>query len=353
MKKPVIRTIEVGFGTTTIVINDNLDLVTFKSIVHPVEKAKRDITSGAMNNGNNMTVEIGQKTFQVGQDIEKVSDPRNNRVLNSNYINSEQYEVLFLGGLAMMELGKDNVIDFLIGALPVSNMHRREELCKFMEGEHIVDGRTITVKKAWAAAQPLGGLMSYAGTQGQDFLRKMSDLTILTVDSGYYTVDHLTTTGMFVSESRSSAVDKGMVKVIEAVSDEASVTFNVERLLNEVIDKAFYDGKKPSLKFKGTRYPFPICDKKDVDGNDVKIKYDFTSAISRVTREACESIQNNVGDAQDVDLILLVGGSAPVYYESLKTVYPDHRIVIVDNNLQANALGLHITGTMKYKSLLK
>ena len=353
LRKKVIRTVDLGFGTCSSIINDQHDILTIKSIVHPVEEHKKDITSGAMNNGKNITVKVDNTSYLVGQDIEKVSDPRNNRVLNSNYINSAQYQALFLGCLAMMELGEDNVIDFLIGGLPVSNMHRKNELIDFMEGEHEVDGRTITVKKAWAAAQPLGGLMSYANTQGQDFLNSMTNITILTVDFGYFTVDHLVTTGMFVSESRSGAVDKGMSQVIGSVSDQAASIFNVDKILNEVIDKAFYHGEKPSLKFRGQRYPFPVCNGKNINGEDVRYKFDFTDAINRVTREACEAIHNNVGDAQDVDLILVVGGPSHVYFDSLKSVYPDHRIIVVENHLQANAIGLHVTGLMKFRAMEK
>lgn len=346
----VIKTIDIGFGSVTLVVNDRRELLTFKSIVHPVEEHKKDITSGAMGHSKNVNVKVGNNHYQIGPDIDKVYDPRNNRVLNSNYINSEQYKVLFLGSLAMMDVGPNNTIDFLIGGLPVSNMHRREELIEFMEGEHEVNGRTITVKKAWAAAQPLGGLMYYANTQGQDFLNKMGDLTILTVDVGYLTVDYLTTTGMFVSESRSGAIDKGMSKVIESVADQAAKVFGVDKILNDPIDKAFYLPEK-ALKFKGRHYPFPVCNKKDINGEDVRISFDFSDAISRVTNEACNAIQNNVGDAQDVDLILLVGGPAHTYHKSLKSIYPDHRIIVVDNNLQANCYGLHIAGMMKFKAM--
>lgn len=347
-----IRTVEIGFGSTSAVINDQMEIITFKSIVHKIEEHKSDITSGTMDGGRNVTVSVGGAQFQVGPDIDKVYDPRNIRILNSEYINSEQYKVLFLGSLAMMELPENNTIDFLIGGLPVSNMHRRDELIAFMEGEHEVKGRKITVKKAWAAAQPLGGLMCYANDQGQDFLQKMKELTILTVDPGYLTLDHIITTGMFVSESRSGAVDKGMSKIIESVADQAAKVFGVDKVINEVIDKAFYLPEK-AIKMKGRHYPFPICEGQDINGEDVKYNYNFTGAISRITKEACNAIQNSVGDAQDVDLILLVGGPANLYLQSLKEVYPDHRIIVVKNNLQAVCIGLHIAGLMKFNSLAK
>jgi plasmid segregation protein ParM len=345
---PVIRTIEIGFGTTSFIVDDELNVVTFKSLVHPVDEHKRDITSGAMNATGNVVVCVSGSFYEVGPDVDKVFDPRNNRVLNSNYINSDQYKALFLGALSMMDVGPDNTIDFLVGGLPVSNMHRSKELIAFMEGEHNVGGRIITVKKAWAAAQPLGGLLAYANSQGMDFLKNMPTRTILTIDPGYLTVDYLTTTGMHASDSRSGAIDKGMSKVIEAVADLAATAFGAAKIYNEAIDRAFY-GKEKAIKFKGRLYPFPVCNGQDIFDEPSRIKFNFSDAISRITKEACSEIQNAVGDAQDVDLILLVGGPAPLYLPNLKETFPDHRIVVVENHLQAVCVGLHVAGTNKFR----
>ena len=350
VRNSVIRTIEVGYGSVSLVADDDLTVITFKSIVHAVESHNVDITSGSMNSAKNVIVDVEGKYYEVGPDIDKIYDPRHSRVLNSDYINSDQYKALFLGGLSMMKLGPDNVIDFLIGGLPVSNMRRRDELISFMEGDHIVNGRTITVKKAWAAAQPLGGLFSHANDEGESFLATMNETTILTVDAGYFTVDFLTTTGMHVSDTRSGAIEKGMSKVIESVSGMASPIFGTEKVFTEIIDKAFY-GEEKSLKFKGKHYPFPVCKKKDTFGKDCRFNYDFNVAIERVTKEACSFIQNAVGDAQDVDLILIVGGPAEVYKRSLIEAFPDHRIKIVKPALQAVCIGLHVAGINKFQAL--
>ncbi|MBW8191384.1 hypothetical protein K0504_10070 [Neiella marina] len=349
----VIRTVDVGFGTTTAVCGydeHNQPIVrTFASIANPIEANKRDVTAGSMSITRNVVVNVNGGTYEVGEDVSKTFDPRTARVLNSGYINSDQYKALFLGALAMLD-APNGVIDLLVGGLPVSNMHRRAELEEMMKGTHQVGDRKIVVKNAWAVAQPLGGLIHYANDNGQDTFHALQSQTVLTVDPGYLTCDWMVTSGMVASDRRSGACDLGMSKILESCCDYAAPIFKVDKIYPDTIDGAFCSSNR-HLKMKGRHYPFPVCEGKDVEGNDVSVRYDFRDQIARVCREAATMITNAVGDGQDIDLIIVTGGPAQVYLRALQDVFPDHKIEIVKNHLCAIALGMQVAGINKFKHM--
>lgn len=344
----IVRAIDVGYGTSTVITD--MDGASFKTRTFPshansLDKEQADLAGGAFSETRNVIIQHEGTQYEVGEDSLITSDPKASRVLNSGYIRSAQYMAIVKASLDMMEL-PGNEVDLLVCSLPVSNMHQKEELKELLKTKHhINNGKYITVKDVWIIAQPIGGLLAYFKQQGKNEVSKLIQESILVVDVGYLTVDFSVVTRLIVAEKRSGAIDLGMRKVLEGVSEELSKTFKVKVNVN-AIDDAFC--KNPhELTMFGKSYSFPICDGLDVHKNKTDIKYDVTPVIERVCKQAIDSIFNVVGDGQDISRVVLLGGPAPVYLDALKEKYPNHHIDIVRGHVKAVAVGSQFGGLEK------
>ena len=138
----VIRALEVGFGTTSLVkdvVDGQPQLMTFPSLVSQVDKNKSSINAG-INKRNTVTVDVDGTLYEVGPDAGLAAGKKTARVLNSSYVNSQQYKALLFGSLVYMDV---DVIDLLVLGLPVDNWKRKEELKDFVVGEHTIDGLPV------------------------------------------------------------------------------------------------------------------------------------------------------------------------------------------------------------------
>lgn len=330
---------------------NNYIIRTFPSTPVPVKNNKENLNGDFLQARKTVLVPVNGGLFEVGEGVSSASDPRSNRVLNTeSFITSERYMALFLGALKMIP---DDEIDLLVVGLPVSGIPRREELKKRVEGVHdLGDGRTTTVKSAWVIAQPLGGLFAYLYEGGQDRFNSIRNQDLLVVDPGYLTLDWLVTRGLVINENRSGDFEGGMSKILDKISSAAYKVFSsdsrfkgVKRVNVEIIDQAFITG---TFKLYGHEMPFPVH-----KGDDKTPAYDFTKAIASITEEAVTALVNNVGDAQDLDRIILVGGPALLYKPALEKAFPFHTVQVLEDNLIANVKGFQVGGIQRAKALAK
>ncbi len=356
MKEPIVRSIDVGFGTTSVVTSvqgdGNIVIRTMPSIAVPVDIGKRDISAGSLSASRNIQVSVRGNLFEVGEDVASACDPRSTRVLNSGYITSDQYLALFHGALSMMELPPSDTIDLLVGGLPVTGMGRREELRAMMIGEHKIGDRVIRVKDAWVIAQPVAGLLSYYREAGMAAMSALQEETILVVDPGYLTFDWAVVKRLIINDKRSGAVELGMSKVLAAVADAGGPIFGVDVLDIDTVDAAFIS-TPPRLRIFGRQYPFPVCEGKDLSGNRCDITYDFRERIRRPCREAAEAMRSSVGDGQDLDRIVVVGGPAHVYAPAIQSIFPKHQVQVTHGHLQSVVTGMQFGGMQRAVAALK
>lgn len=339
----IVKVIEIGFGSTSVTTgksNGKPEIKTFQSIVARVDPMKKDLTAG-LNTRNTITLEIDGSFYEVGEDASLLSDRKFSRVLNSDYIDSAQYKALFLCGLNMCNATE---IDVLVLGLPVSSWSRRDELKEFAEGVHEINDVKVNVKNAWVIPQPLGGLLAYANSIGQAGFDELSQENILSIDPGYGTFDWLFSTGLMINENRSNAVPQGMSAVIDSVKSGIAKAFpTAGEISNDLVDNAFW--KNPGvLKINGNKYPFPVCERLNVDNKKVSVEYNFNTNISDVTSSAMTALRNSVGTGADVDLIILMGGPNEVYHPELIKAFPEHKIVIVNNPIRAICEGMYWGG---------
>ncbi len=353
-KKAVCRAIECGYGTTSIVTNETIDgfvIRTFPSVPVSVNHNMQNLSGDILSARKTVFVPVGDNVYEVGEDVQASADPRSTRVLNTEgYIDSERYRALFKGALKMIP---DDEIDLMVCGLPVSVMPRKEELQKMVIGSHdLGDGRTVVIKDAWVIAQPLGGLLAYAREGGQSRYNEMRQENLLVCDVGYLTFDWLLTKGLMANENRSGDYEGGMSKVLQKVADAAYKVFSaddrfkrIKEINVELLDQAFITGK---LRLFGHKMDFPIH-----KGDDKTPAFDFTDAINSVADDAITALVNRVGDAQDLDRIIVVGGPAKLYVNSIQKAFPNHNIEVLKDSLRANVIGFQEGGIQRMRALAK
>ncbi|WP_024605513.1 MULTISPECIES: PRTRC system protein D [unclassified Pseudoalteromonas] len=352
--KTVVRALELGYGTCSVVTGESTEgfiIRTFPSIPVSVNHGTQNLSGDILSHRKTVIVPVGHNNYEVGEDVQASADPRSTRVLNTeSYIDSERYNALFKGALKMIP---EDEIDLLVCGLPVSVMPRANELKKLVEGKHdLGDGREVTVKSSWVIAQPLGGLLAYARDGGQERFNEMRSENLLVVDPGYLTVDWLVTRGLMSNENRSGDFEGGMSKILDKVADAALKVFSADERFKrikevnvELIDQAFVSGK---LKLFGHKMDFPIH-----KGDDKTPSFDFTDAINSVAENAISALINKVGDAQDLDRILVVGGPAKLYVHSLQQAFPNHTIQVLNDSLRANVIGFQEGGKQRMRAIEK
>ena len=338
----IIRAIEVGYGTlsfTSSVVNEKPVITTFPSVVAPVS-AGNDL-SGGFSKRDTIKVSVGNNTYEVGSDAHLLTDRISSRVLNNAFIESDQYQALLKGALYMIN---EPTIDLLVLSLPVTNMHRADELKAMVNGEHEINGKKILIKKTWVLCQPLAGYMCYANQIGQERFNELKEVNVLSIDFGFSTVDWLTSRGLKINDRRTGAVNMGMSAVLEETQKSLKGAFpHLDSIPLHLIDDSFW--KNPGeIRISGRSYPFPVCNGKLKNGDGTKISFDASAAIKSVSVSALQEVRNSVGAGADINLILVMGGPNAVYLESVKKTFPEHEVSVVDDPITAVCRGMYFGG---------
>lgn len=340
----VNRAIEIGFGTTSVVVTENGGkpvIKTFPSIANPLDKNRlSDIGQDvSVSKRKVVEVEVDGQLFEVG-DQAYLSATDTSRVLNDDNVSQPQYKALLLGALHMIH---DDVIDVLALGLPMNHWSKREELKSLAEGTHTLatKNRTVTVKKVVVIPQPVAGLVAYAQSLSQvTFDTEFQEMKIVCIDAGYLTLDVTTSQGMAVIEKRSGATSNGFSTVLEEIRPALAKAFKLSTISNDMIDAAFW--KHPGkIKVRGKLYPFPVCKGVTVDGEATNVTYDVTRQIETATQLGINYVRNLVGDGSDIDLFVQFGGSINAYAPALKAAYPENKIITLDDHLTTVVKGLY------------
>lgn len=346
----MIVTVEIGYGTTTVVANtDNGPFIrTFPSIPVSVKQSST-IGEGVLDKRAVVEVPVNGGVYEVGEDVAKVQSARSSRVLNTeSYITSDRYMALLKGALKMLPSAD---IDVLVLGLPVSVMHRKDELIALVNKKHdLGSGRQVEVKRTLVFEQPLGALLSYIREGGNDRYREIQNLSILTIDVGYLTVDFLVTKGLKPNRNRSDDCDLGVSRVLEATATALkNEMVKMERFKKikdvnvELIDDAIITSK---LRIFGQEMDFPVNKREGTPA------FDMNPAINAITNSAVSMIVDKTGDGQDIDLIIVAGGSANIYLPAIKNAFPAHQVIVLQNSITAVATGLQTAGEQYSKAAI-
>ena len=158
----IVRAVDVGSGNTKFVTaasGADIRCVSFPSVAYPSSDGLPSWPSG--DRRKTTFIPIGALFYEVGPEVALAADTFRAKQLHDEYTESPEYMALLRGALGMMKVSH---IDLLVVGLPVALFAvKKAALEKAMTGKHDVgDGKTVTVAKALAVAQPQGALVHYA-----------------------------------------------------------------------------------------------------------------------------------------------------------------------------------------------
>ncbi|TFW13404.1 PRTRC system protein D [Massilia arenosa] len=325
--EPIVRAVDVGRGNTkyvTAVDGAEIRCAAFPSEAHPTDVA----VSGETWTGRRKTVgvPVAGLIYEVGPDVHLAADVYNSRVLqHDRYCELPEYMALTLGALHFMRV---DALDLLVVGLPVATFKVRKvvtALEKRLASRHVIGrGREVTIAKVKAIPQPAGALMHFAHTN--NCVANMRKERHLIIDVGQRTFDWIVAQGMQQIEKRSHSVNRGMFDVLHAIADGVSRTLGIDFRDYELVDRALRDGRKPVI---------------------FQREYDLAKHMPlarKIAEQAVAEMQHYVGDASDVQNIILVGGGAFFFRKAVKESFPRHSIQEVKDPLFANVRGFQIAG---------
>ena len=320
----IVRAVDVGSGNTkfvTGVVGNEIRCASFPSVAYP--------SSGetphwpASERRKTVCIPVGPLFYEVGPDVGLAADTFRAKQLHDEYTESPEYMALLRGALSMMKVSH---IDLLIVGLPVALFSlKKSALEKTMAGEHqIGGGKTVTVAKAMAVAQPQGALVHYAAEH-----KKMATIGTeqsLVIDPGSRTFDWLVTRGMRLVQKQSHSINRGMSDVLRLLAAEISKDVGSPYRDYDAIDLALRSGKSPVIFQK----PYDM-------GRHLPL-------AESVAQQAVSTMRQWIETPESLQNIVLVGGGAFLFKKAVKAAFPKHRIHEVKEPMFANVRGFQLAG---------
>ena len=320
----IVRAVDVGSGNTkfvTGVVGNEIRCASFPSVAYP--------SSGetphwpASERRKTVCIPVGPLFYEVRPDVGLAADTFRAKQLHDEYTESPEYMALLRGALSMMKVSH---IDLLIVGLPVALFSlKKSALEKTMAGEHqIGGGKTVTVAKAMAVAQPQGALVHYAAEH-----KKMATIGTqqsLVIDPGSRTFDWLVTRGMRLVQKQSHSINRGMSDVLRLLAAEISKDVGSPYRDYDAIDLALRSGKSPVIFQK----PYDM-------GRHLPL-------AESVAQQAVSTMRQWIETPESLQNIILVGGGAFLFKKAVKAAFPKHRIHEVKEPMFANVRGFQLAG---------
>lgn len=321
---PVVRALDIGWGYTKYSYKDlateSIDYASFPSLAP--RHAGISLASSLLGKRDTVVVKVDGIAYEVGPESADLESGDSARNLNDQYIYTEQYRAVFYGALHYID---EDVIDVLAVGLPLNNMHAAEKLRAMMVGKHAInESRTIEVREALVLPQPLGGLhYCMAECERIEGLEFMADEVNLIVDPGFLTFDFLLAKGNRVIENRSGAHSGGVSKILRLIADSISAKHGIHYENLGAIDRNL---PRRKMKINGV-----------VEDLEPHIR-----AVKPALENSVNYMKNIVGDGNDIDNIILLGGGAQHYLRTISSFYPKHKITVVPAGQMANVRGFQL-----------
>jgi plasmid segregation protein ParM len=320
----IVRAVDVGSGNTkfvTAAAGTDIRCISFPSIAYPSSDASP--LWPASERRKTVCIPVGPLFYEVGPDVGLAADTFRAKQLHDEYTESPEYLALLRGALSMMKLSH---IDLLVVGLPVALFAvKKAALEKMMVGSHdIGGGKTVTVGKALAVAQPQGALVHYASEH-----KKMATIgseQSLIIDPGSRTFDWLVARGMRLVQKQSHSFNRGMSDVLRILAAEITKSIGSPYRDYDAIDLALRSGKSPVIYQKA---------------------YDMSRHLplaESVAEQAVSTMKEWIESPHSLQNIILVGGGAFLFRKAVKAAFPMHRIHEVKEPMFANVRGFQLAG---------
>ena len=325
----VVRAIDLGYGFTKFIkktsSKGSVFPDSFPSVVAMSDKDSTLETGGMLKVDAN-TVKHNGVTYKVGKDIALVSNSYSNRILNMQYIQSNDYHVLMKGALKAMEV---ELIDILVLGTPVVNYEAAKPyLIETWTGNiNLDDDLFVKVNKVIVVPQPLGGFMYY--TEMANNFESIKKQRNLIVDIGYFTFDWMLIDGMKMM-STSGSYQGGMSLVVNTLANKiGSSSDNLTTVTK--IDKFLYDDE-PFI-WKGEPFNLKV----------------YMPEVNTIIEKAVQTMVTAITDLDNVDNIIVIGGGAELYMPIIQKNFKDRPIKLTKGKSFSNVLGFQQMGYVAIK----
>jgi plasmid segregation protein ParM len=320
----IVRAVDVGSGNTkfvTAAAGADIRCANFPSVAYP---SSDDSPSWpASERKKTVCIPIGPLFYEVGPDVNLAADTFRAKQLHDEYTETPEYMALLRGALSMMKLSR---IDLLVVGLPVALFAvKKAALEKAMTGRHdIGGGKTVTVGKALAVAQPQGALVHYASEHEK--MAVIGNEQSLIIDPGSRTFDWLVARGMRLVQKQSYSFNRGMSDVLRLLAAEITKDIGSPYRDYDAIDVALRTGKQPVIFQK----PY-----------DMKRLLPLAETVAE---QAVSTMKEWIEAPHSLQNIILVGGGAFLFRKAVKAAFPKHRIHEVKEPMFANVRGFQLAG---------
>lgn len=330
----IVRAIDVGYGQTKFVSGwDGTDVSVscFPSLAYP--HLTDPLESLGADTRKTVLVPLQDRFYEVGPDVHLVSDGFRPSQIHDNYIFTPEYLALTRGALSLMNV---ETVDLLVVGLPVSHLaSSRTALAKCMTGRHeLHGGRSVSVRRAIVVAQPQGALFEYAATTGdEDFVA--DDKWTLVIDPGSRTFDWLVTQGRRIAAKRSYSVNRGVIDVLQLISEDIGKEIGRPYRHLEAIDQALRHGTNLSpgkKQYSGTR---------------------MRKIADNIAEQAVGAMRQRLDGVEEIHNIVLTGGGAHLFAKAIKDAFPGKKVATLFEPLFANVRGYQRFGVAYARANLK
>lgn len=319
-----VRAVDVGFGNTKYVFGlagGEIRCASFPSVAYP---SIRDLSVLPLaERRKTVAVPINGLFYEVGPEVGLAADTFRATQMHDRYIETPEYMALLRGALHMMKVP---VIDLLVVGLPVALLSTKKAVLeKIMTAKHdIGGGKTVTVRKALAIAQPQGALAYYASLHQK--LSTIGQEHSLIIDPGARTFDWLVAKGLRLVQKKSHSINRGMFDILQAIATEISQDIGTSYRDFDAIDQALRTGKSPVIYQK----PYDMAP--------------LMPIAQTIAKQAVSSMMQWIEDPYSIQNIILVGGGAFLFKKAVKEVFSKHKIHEVKEPMYANVRGFQIAG---------
>lgn len=328
----IVRAVDVGSGNTkfvTAAAGTDIRCVSFPSIAYPSSDATPSWP--ASERRKTVCIPVGPLFYEVGPDVGLAADTFRAKQLHDDYTDSPEYLALLRGALSMMKLSH---IDLLVVGLPVALFAvKKAALEKLMVGSHdLGGGKSVTVAKALAVAQPQGALAHYASEHKK--MATIGNEQSLVIDPGSRTFDWLVARGMRLVQKQSHSFNRGMSDVLRVLAAEITKQIGTPYRDYDAIDLALRSGKPPII------YQKP---------------YDMSRHLpvaESIAQQAVSTMREWIESPHSLQNIILVGGGAFLFRKAVKAAFPMHRIHEVKEPMFANVRGFQLAGQNYARSVM-
>ena len=317
-------TAEIGFGNTKTVKKNTLTGL-YEYSVMPSTVVEYDETCHLLSSNkmrDEFIVTVKDKRYIVGKDAYLSGGTYQNRILTTNFINTDEYYALFLASLCQIN---ESNIPFLAAGLPARLYTNQniKQLKKIMTGTHNLPGdRKVTIHKVMVLAQPIAALIDYG--LSNDNYSAIRAKTNLIIDFGYLTTDWTISEGIQPMNKRTGSIAEGGVNsLVDQIIKIIRIQENIEYTARHKLERDMLSGH---ISINGERRPLD----------------DYLLTATDVINPALNAMVNNVGELYDVDTIILSGGGSRYFKKAVREKFPDHEIIIQKDAHLSIARGLQI-----------